>query len=199
MEQALAGRDRLIVAIAGAPGSGKSTLSHMLADHLSEPTNDAKRAIVVPMDGFHFDDIVLREQGTIERKGAPYTFDTGGLRACLERLRENREPEIAVPVFDRDIEIARAGARLIPQTCKIVLVEGNYLLLDEPPWHDLQQIYDVTFMIRVPFDTLEARLVKRWIDKGLSRPAATNRARDNDLVNARRVIEASGHADIVVG
>lgn len=124
-------RRRQLVAIAGAPGSGKSTFATYLEGVLNK-TNSGSAAIV-PMDGFHFDDAVLGQQNASARKGAPFTFDIGGMAATLRRLKENVEPQVAVPVFDRSIEISRAGGRLIPQKTPIVLVEGNYRLLDIPP------------------------------------------------------------------
>ena len=102
------------------------------------------------MDGYHFDDRVLDLRGLRARKGAPETFDVAGLCHMLVRLKRNEETEIAVPVFDRDLEIARAGARLIPRSAKHVIVEGNYLLLDRPSWRDLHAHFDITVMIDVP-------------------------------------------------
>jgi pantothenate kinase len=84
------------------------------------------------MDGYHFDDAVLNERGMRARKGAPETFDVGGLGHMLRRLKLNDEDEVAVPVFDRAIEISRAAARLISKTVSTIIVEGNYLLLDLP-------------------------------------------------------------------
>src|SRR5688572_27161103 len=97
---------RTLVAVAGPPGAGKSTFAEALADRLNEAA--AGSAAVLPMDGFHFDDRVLEPLGLRARKGAPDTFDVAGLRHMLERLRRNQEAEIAVPVFDRELEIARA-------------------------------------------------------------------------------------------
>lgn len=122
---------RTIVAIAGAPGSGKSTLAEALVDGLN--ARDPGRAALLPMDGFHFDDRVLDALGRRARKGAPDTFDVGGLDHALARLGARDEAFVAVPVFDRGIEIARAGARLIPAETPVIVAEGNYLLLAEPP------------------------------------------------------------------
>lgn len=86
------------------------------------------------MDGYHYDDMLLDRLGRRARKGAPDTFDVGGYAHMLKRLRENAEEAVAVPVFDRDIEIARAGARLVPRSARIIVTEGNYLLLRDEPW-----------------------------------------------------------------
>jgi pantothenate kinase len=121
----------VICAIAGAPGSGKSTLAEALVARLN--AREAGCAALLPMDGFHYDDLHLVPAGLRPRKGAPETFDVGGLRHTLLRLRARDEEAVAVPVFDRDIEIARAGARLIPRSVRIVVAEGNYLLLAARP------------------------------------------------------------------
>ncbi|TNB49573.1 nucleoside/nucleotide kinase family protein [Martelella lutilitoris] len=198
IHEAAEGKDRLIVAIAGAPGSGKSTLSDRLCQRLNAGAADGDLAAVVPMDGFHLDDGVLREQGTLARKGAPFTFDVGGLNSILSRLKANREDAVAVPLFDRDLEIARAGARIIPKSRKIILVEGNYLLLDLPPWSGLKRYFDLSVALSVPFSTLETRLIARWTEQGFSQGEARRRARENDLVNAGLVQEKGLDATLVI-
>ena len=110
------------------------------------------------MDGFHFDDIVLNARGHRPRKGAPHTFDVDGLAATLARLAADDGREVAVPVFDRSIEIARAGARIIGPATRLVVVEGNYLLLDDPAWARLRGHFDATVMLAVPMPVVEARL-----------------------------------------
>lgn len=192
----LATGGRRLVAIAGPPASGKSTLATALAQALNLATPGM--AAVVAMDGFHYDDAVLRERGTLARKGAPFTFDVGGFAALLQRLRLNAEAEIAVPVFDRDLEIARAGARLIPQTTPLLLVEGNYLLLDTPPWSALRPLFDLTIALHVDAATLERRLIDRWLAQGMSAPQAEAKARGNDLPNAKTVLRDSVAADVTL-
>ena len=110
---------RFVVAIAGPPGSGKSTLAASLHEVLPENSS-----VVVPMDGFHFDDIILNQRGLRQRKGAPATFDYAGFEALLKRIR-SVEPDIAIPVFDRSMELSRAGAAIIGADTKFILVEGN--------------------------------------------------------------------------
>ena len=188
------GRDRLIVAIAGAPGSGKSTLAERLREKIEAL---GERVAVIPMDGFHFDDRVLSARGLLPRKGAPETFDVAGFRHLLMRLRA-REAEVAIPVFDRSIEIARAGAAIVPAETRILLVEGNYLLLDETPWDSLADAFDMTVGLDVPEDELERRLVRRWLDHGFAPAEAREKALSNDIPNARRVVAGSGKADFTL-
>jgi pantothenate kinase len=182
-----AGRRR-IVAVAGPPGSGKSTFAERLAARLG--------GAVLPMDGFHYDDIVLLARGHRPRKGAPFTFDVDGLAATLARLARDDGREVAVPVFDRSIEIARAGARIIAPATRVVVVEGNYLLLDDPAWRPLAQHFDATVMLDVPMPVIEARLLDRW--KSLEGEALRAKMEENDLPNARLVAAHSVPADFLV-
>jgi pantothenate kinase len=185
------GLSRIIVALAGAPGAGKSTLSGQLVAALP-----AGEAALVPMDGFHFDNAVLDAMGLRNRKGAPQTFDCAGLAATLRRVRSG-EGHVAVPVFDRQADLARASAAIIPADARFVLVEGNYLLLDRAPWSDLAPLFDLAIFIEVPIAELERRLLGRWTDLGRSKEAARAWVEGNDLPNARLVIEGSRRADIV--
>ncbi len=188
------GRDRLIVAIAGAPGSGKSTLAERLREKI---VASGERVAVVPMDGFHFDDRVLVARGLLTRKGAPETFDVAGFRHLMMRLRA-READVAIPVFDRSIELARAGAAIVPAETRIILAEGNYLLLDEAPWDSLAGDFDLTVWLDVPVDELERRLVRRWLDHGFAPDKARDKALSNDIPNARRVAAGSRKADFTL-
>lgn len=180
---------RVICAVAGAPGSGKSTLAEALVARLN--AREAGCAALLPMDGFHYDDLHLVPAGLRPRKGAPETFDVGGLRHMLMRLRSRDEEAVAVPVFDRDLEIARAGARLIPRSVRIIVAEGNYLLLDQAPWDGLHALYDVTVAIDVPERVLAARLTARWRRYGVAPEEIAAKVEGNDLPNGRRVREAS--------
>jgi pantothenate kinase len=183
----LDGERRCIVAIAGPPGSGKSTFAEKLDAELNAQSPGC--AAILPMDGYHLDDMVLVPRGLRSRKGAPETFDVAGFVHMIGRLRDNLEPDIAVPVFDRGIEIARAGARLIPHSVRTLIVEGNYLLLDQSPWNKLK--FDLTVMIQVESEVLRQRLVKRWLDLGLDLLEANTKVSDNDMINVELVKNSS--------
>lgn len=180
---------RMFVAVAGAPGSGKSTLAAKLVTRLNDRKSDL--AALLPMDGFHFDDMLLTRLGRRARKGAPDTFDVDGLRHMLLRLRARDEDAVAVPVFDRQIEVARAGARLIPAETAIIVVEGNYLLLDRPPWSALAPLFDITVRLDVRREVLQKRLDKRWRALGLSADEIRRKLADIDLPNGDLVAAAS--------
>jgi pantothenate kinase len=189
-----AGRPRYIVAVAGAPGAGKSTFGAALVEALEAAVPG--RAVLMPMDGYHFDNAVLAERGLLARKGSPETFDVAGLDHALGRIRAGDGP-VAVPVFDRDLDLARAGARLIRPEQAIVVVEGNYLLLERSPWDLLAVRFDRTVFLDVPMAVLRRRLLDRWLGYGLDAAEAEARAEGNDLPNAALVCEASRPADYV--
>jgi pantothenate kinase len=191
-----AGGNRVIVALAGAPGSGKSTLADKLVGKLN--ARQPGFASVLPMDGYHYDDLHLVPAGLRPRKGAPMTFDVGGLFHTLKRLRDRDEAEVAVPVFDRKIEIARAGARLIPRDVPVIVVEGNWLLLNQAPWDRLRPVFDMTVMVEVPEHVLRARLRGRWERLGLTEDEITEKLEENDLPNGRWVRDGSVPADHVI-
>ena len=188
------GPARRIVAVAGAPGSGKSTF----AERLRDAVGGRIAAEVVPMDGFHYDDMVLEARGWRPRKGAPHTFDVDGFGAALDRLRADDGRDVAIPVFDRAIEIARAGARIITPEARLLIVEGNYLLLDDPDWAPLRDRFDATVFLDVPEAEIECRLIQRWEGYGMDEAAIGAKLRENDLPNALLVILRSVPADFRV-
>lgn len=188
---------RCVIGIAGPPGSGKSTLGGAVVHHLNAPGQSAPVAALVPMDGFHLDNVILEARGMRAIKGAPETFDVAAFVALVRALRLDAE-NIRYPLFDRKADRTVPKAGLVPAQTPIVVVEGNYLLLRTDGWRDLRGVFDATVMIAPPLKTLEARLVDRWLHHGLSRKEALRRVRGNDLPNARRVMEESMAADLVL-
>lgn len=187
------GGGRVIAALAGAPGSGKSTVAERLCDALN--ARQAGMAAVLPMDGYHYDDLHLVPAGLRPRKGAPETFDVGGLYHTLKRLRARDEDFVAVPVFDRDIEIARAGARMIPAEVPVIIAEGNYLLLGQEPWSRLRPMFDVAVLVDVPEHVLRDRLSARWQHYNLTPDEIAWKLDGNDLPNGRFVMAESRDED----
>jgi pantothenate kinase len=102
-------------------------------------------------------------------------------------------------VFDRALEISRAGARIVPAGIRILIVEGNYLLLQDPPWNALRPLFDLTVMITEPRAALEQRLLDRWRSHGIDEATAQARVSGNDLPNVDHVLAHSNHPDMVIG
>ena len=180
---------RRVVALAGPPASGKSTLAETLE------RNDSTMQ-VVPMDGFHLDNALLIERGLLSRKGAPETFDVAGFIHLIRRLKT--EDDVVFPRFDRSLDMSIAGAGIIRPETTTILVEGNYLMLDQPVWRDLRQIWDLSVGIDVSLQVLEQRLLQRWIDHGYTPQDAQAKAEGNDLPNAKLVLENTYPCDIII-
>jgi len=185
---------RFFVAIAGPPASGKTTLSDSLAKSLATETSVA----VVAMDGFHYDNNILRSLKLLDRKGSPQTFDVAGLQLLLSGLH-NQNDVMAVPVFDREQDLSRNCAKLIYPEDHIILVEGNYLLCNTAPWNALHSFFDTTINLDIPTQVIEKRLIQRWLDHDHTLEQAKARTRRNDLPNAKFVIENSIAAEYVIG
>ena len=190
---------RFILGIAGPPGSGKSTLAAALRDALdAASTADTEDGIaaVAALDGFHYDDRILRARGHWARKGAPFTFDAEGFEKMLERLADPACHAVAVPVFDRDLELSWAAAAVVESHHRIVITEGNYLLLDDERWRGARVHLDFTVFLDVSPDELRRRLMSRWLGHGYRPAQAKGKIEDNDLVNARLVAHKSVEPDL---
>lgn len=176
-------KSRLIIGIVGCPGAGKSTLSDALKETIPH-TN------VVQMDGFHLTNEVLEKKGLLQRKGSPETFDLGGFKALLERLKNrdiSQDETIYAPKFDRELDASIGSAIPILATDKCIIVEGNYLLLDKMGWRDLKPLFDLTLFLAVDESTLISRLMQRWLDLGLDENTALKKVQSNDLLNIQLV------------
>ncbi|MBO9400155.1 nucleoside/nucleotide kinase family protein [Shimia sp. R9_3] len=182
---------RRVVAVAGAPASGKSTLAEEIAARLRAVGSAPQ---VVPMDGFHMDNQDLVDLGLLARKGAPDTFDAEGFVALAGQLSQGGV--LAYPTFDRARDVTIPGGGAVSADCDTVVVEGNYLLFDAPVWRALSDIWDVSVFLSVPEKELRRRLVERWLTHGLSQEQAVQRAEENDLTNARLVQSQRLRADI---
>lgn len=185
------GDARIIIGIAGPPAAGKSTFAELLLGAVR--TTIEPETVLVPMDGFHLDNRILEERDILSRKGAPFTFDAAGFVSLVQRIKAH-EGDVYYPVFDRTRDLAIAGAGCVKPQSQIILVEGNYLLLNEQPWADIRPSFDLTVFLSSPKDVLEARLVQRWLDNGLDADAARARALQNDIPNALYVMQHSAEA-----
>jgi pantothenate kinase len=174
---------RLLVGITGPPAAGKSTLAAALAEALS--TMDGMRAVAVPMDGFHLANAELARLGLTGRKGAPETFDAAGFVHLLRRLREPDGSIVYAPTFDRQLNESIGSVIPVFPDIRVVLIEGNYLLLDRPAWRPVRPLLDLTLYIDAPPAVRHDALVRRQLARGLTRPAAQSWADASDAANAR--------------
>ena len=202
---------RFLLGIAGPPAAGKSTLAAALREALNggrgagmeskaggedEEGKAGEVAAIAGLDGFHFDDRVLLPRGHRPRKGAPFTFDAAGYAAMLERLAAPSREAVAIPVFDRDLELSRAAAAVIAPHHRIVITEGNYLLLAGERWRAVRDRLDFSVFLDVPAEELRRRLMARWLGHGYGPAEAKEKTEANDLVNARLVMETSVEPDL---
>jgi pantothenate kinase len=182
-----AGTGRTILGITGPPGAGKSTLAAALRARLPSAAH-------VPMDGFHLADVALRELGRLDAKGAPDTFDVGGYVALLRRLRADAEDVVYAPMFERDLEQPLAGAIAVRRESRLVITEGNYLLV----WPAVRaELAEVWFCDPDPAVRMR-RLTARHVAFGKAPDFAAAWIATVDVPNADLVEATRGHADLVV-
>ena len=180
---------RRIIAIAGPPASGKSTLSEMLE-------REIPNSCAVPMDGFHRSNDDLQRHNLLSRKGAPQTFDVAGFSEVIHALKQRGD--VPFPRFDRtnDCVVERAGN--VAASDSTILVEGNYLLLNMAPWNELAMMWDFSIQIQVPSDILKERLIERWMHHEHSKEEAELRVTKNDFPNAELTLMHSLSANLII-
>ncbi|KAH7304273.1 phosphoribulokinase/uridine kinase [Stachybotrys elegans] len=187
-------RGRILIALSGVPGSGKSTISSALLRAL--PSHGIDNVIVLPMDGFHYTTDELKKfedpVTAFRRRGAPFTFDSERFLGMLSKLKElpvttGDEPEFTLlaPSFDHAVKNPVEDSIAISSRTRVVIVEGNYTLLDDDPWRQIANIVDDRWFIDVNPQVALERLVTRHIQAGIetSRDAAVARALENDIPN----------------
>ncbi|MFP3462286.1 nucleoside/nucleotide kinase family protein [Arthrobacter globiformis] len=184
---------RLLLGVAGSPGSGKSTFSACLADALG---SDA--ALVVPMDGFHLGNAIIDGTPLRQRKGAPDTFDVGGYLSLLQRLARRDEEVVYAPDFRRTLDEPVAASLAVPAAVPVIITEGNYLLNDDPRWQQVRAQLDEVWFIDTPHELRLARLVERHMLFGMDRAAAEAWANGPDAANARLIEATRSRADRII-
>ncbi|MBA2810361.1 nucleoside/nucleotide kinase family protein [Streptomyces sp. KM273126] len=187
---------RAILGITGSPGAGKTTL----AEHLvSELNGDGPPWVAhVPMDGFHLADVELDRLGRRDRKGAPDTFDAAGYAALLRRLREETGEVVYAPGFERVLEQPIAGALPVPPSARLIVTEGNYLLLENGSWARVRPELDEVWFCDADEEVRIRRLVARHEEFGKPHDTAVAWVLGTDQRNADLVAGTRDRADLVI-
>ncbi|MBR1858474.1 MAG: nucleoside/nucleotide kinase family protein [Selenomonadaceae bacterium] len=189
---------RIILFLVAPPATGKSTLTLFL-EKLSRENDDLTPVQAVGMDGFHYHADFIKSHSITrngqkipmsEVKGCPETFDVDKLKNKLAALREN---DVAFPIYDRKIHDVVEDALQV--NGKIILFEGNWLLLRDEKWRTLRQFADYTLMIKSDPSILKQRLIQRKMQGGLSLEAATSFYEKSDSYNVQRTLNDSDTAD----
>jgi pantothenate kinase len=188
---------RAVLGIAGSPGAGKSTLVEQLLARIGERKGRGWVAHV-PMDGFHLADEQLRRIGALHRKGAPDTFDPVGYAHLLKRVAVETDAPVYAPGFDRALEQPLAAALVVLPTARLVITEGNYLLLEHPTWLQARRAMDRVWFVDSEEALRVERLVARHVEFGKSHDAAQAWVADTDQPNADLVSPTADAADLVI-
>ncbi len=209
VDSLLARAHRVVVGLVGPPGTGKSTVASALVSALEAA---GTTAALVPMDGFHLDQRELERLGRAGRKGAPDTFDVAGYVALLRRLREATEPVTYGPRFDRELEQSVGSALAVPSHTRVVVTEGNYLLLDaadlgplsaqDPTmqaWGQVRRLLDRCWFVDTDHAVRLSRLIARHVAHGRTPEQAREWVQRTDEPNAVLVrgTRHRGDGDIV--
>jgi pantothenate kinase len=186
---------RLLVGITGPPAAGKSTLAVALASAL---TRSAVSAVAIGMDGFHLANGELARIGLADRKGAPQTFDAEGFVHLLRRLRTPDPTVVYAPLFNRQLNESIGSAVPVFPGTRVIVVEGNYLLLDDGPWSQVRGLLDLVLYLDVPAGARRDALLRRQLGRGLDLPAASAWVDGSDEANADVIARTRDLADLVL-
>ncbi|MBM6398844.1 nucleoside/nucleotide kinase family protein [Phycicoccus sp. MQZ13P-5] len=187
---------RALLGLTGVPGAGKTTLAVGLVAALNAASPGT--AVHVPMDGYHLADRVLEAHGTRDRKGAAETFDGWGYLELLRLLRSRPDHAVFAPGFDRDLEQPLAGSIEVPSGARLVVSEGNYLLLGHEPWSLVRDVFDEVWFCEADPDRRMTALVQRHVTFGKAPEVAREWIASVDEPNAALVAATRGRADRVV-
>ena len=197
LDARLAGQSHLVMAgLAGPPGAGKSTVARQVARILG---HRGAPACVVPQDGFHLSHRQLDRQGLLGAKGTPPTFDVAGFVNLLRRIRALGPRDVVyVPEYDRHLHEPVAARGRVDAATRVVLVEGNYLLLDAGPWDQVRDLLDVTWYLDAPPAFRDERLLHRHTSGGRTADDARTWIDTVDHANTVLIETTRDRADFVL-
>lgn len=202
VERLMRGRRRTVLGVTGPPGSGKSTFARAMTRQLNTTADGHSRSIPVaaylPMDGFHLADVQLDRLGLLGVKGAPASFDADGYVNLLERVGRTTDRTVYAPDFGRELEQPVAASIAIEPSVRLVVTEGNYLLVEEEPWNRIMPMLVECWYLEVPHEVCRCRLVARHRRFGKSGPDARNWVDRSDMSNAQLVVGTRYRADLIV-
>jgi pantothenate kinase len=193
---------RIIVFLAAPPGAGKSTLASFL-QKLSEENDDCGDVQAIGMDGFHRRQEYLLTHNAekdgktvrmVDIKGAPVTFDLEQFKMRIEDVLSGES--VGWPSYDRHLHNPVDDAIIVEKD--IVILEGNYLLLDEDGWRELVKYADYTIFISAGESMLRQRLIDRKIRSGNSPEASEAFVDYSDMANVRLCLRKSSRADLIL-
>jgi pantothenate kinase len=153
---------------------------------------------VVPMDGFHLSNKVLKELGKSDRKGAQDTFDVKGFTTLIARIKSDGADPIYYPVFDRSIEESIAAQGVVYPSTRVVIVEGNYLMHDKDGWQEISPLLDQSWYAYLDEDIRISRLISRHIAFGKDPESAKAWAKGSDQVNAELIETGVARCDFLI-
>ncbi len=197
VESRLEGTGRYILGITGPPASGKSTLSRDLVRTIND-REGAEIAVLLGMDGFHKSNADLKELGLLHLKGIPESFDSQKYVGLLSVLKKYPEETHHAPEFRREIEASIQNAIAIHPHHKLVVTEGNYLLLESYPWKELSQIIDEVWYLEIEEEIRLRRLTERHLFHGRSQEETAKKIDETDDPNTRLIEESKNRADRVL-
>lgn len=185
---------RVLITIAGIPGSGKSTTGKLVAEKLRAKGVSAE---VVGMDGYHYTRADLEKRIGAEKavkfRGAPYTFDAPAVVALARELATNTTSDIYFPTFDHAVKDPVENGGKVSKDTQVVIFEGNYLHLNDEEWRGVMDYATDTWFADVLFDVARERLAQRHLQSGIvdTLEAGYERADSNDLVNGEYIVKHS--------
>lgn len=188
---------RFLLGITGIPGAGKSTIAALLMKNINKVLKK-EVAIVVPMDGFHYHNDILVKKGLLPLKGIPETFDSSQFTTLIKDIAMGKAERLYCPSYDRSLHNPVDNSIIIENKHKIIIVEGNYLLLDTCPWNELADLFDESWFIDTPLTTTKERLIRRHVLAGRSFEEALCKISSTDAPNAALIIKTRYKANKVI-